>query len=552
MSFRTPPNFVFLVILDGWGIAKPSAGNAIDRAITPNMTRFWLNYPHTQLLASGEAVGLPRGEPGNTETGHLNLGAGRIVYQDLERINMAIADGSFFQNPTLIAAINHAKKNSSKLHIMGLCGAGGVHSNLKHLFAILEICKQQNFKDVFIHVFTDGRDSPPMSAKTYIAKIIEVIKSKGVGQIASIMGRYWAMDRDLRCDRTEKAYNALTLGVGKVAVSCDEAINASYAEGKTDEFIEPFLITDHGSPVIISDNDSIIFFNFRIDRPRQLSRAFLLKDTHAIGQKLEFDPYLIKYQKKHLAATSQSTYVPFYRQKILKNIFFVTMTEYEKLLVANGAHVAFPPEIVDIPLGRVISESGFKQLRSAESEKERFVTFYFNGQRESPFPGEQKLIVPSPDVSTYDLKPEMSARELTKATIEKIQSETGFKLIVMNYANADMVGHTGSIGATVTACQVVDECVGILANWVLAYDGMLLITADHGNAEEMINPITGQIDTEHNANPVPFILIHKNFVGRPQMLPSGILADVAPTILAALGIPIPSSMTGKNLLANLL
>lgn len=551
MNFQNPPKFILLTILDGWGIAAPGGGNAIDRATTPNMDRFWASYPHTQLLASGEAVGLPRSEPGNTETGHLNLGAGRVVYQDLERINISIADGSFFSNPSLVEAINHAKKQNSNLHIMGLIGAGGVHSNIEHLFALIELCKRQNFNRVFLHLFTDGRDSPQTSARTYLAKVKAIIEKEGFGKIASIMGRYWAMDRDLRWDRTQRAYAALTAGKGLVIKDCHEAVDASYAEGKTDEFIEPALITDHGSPITIKDNDSVIFFNFRIDRPRQLTRAFVFKDFSKANQNLGFDPYLVKYQKTHIQDERTQVQEPFARGAPLKNIFFATMTEYEKILTAEGAHVAFPPEVVEIPIGRIISESGYKQLRSAESEKERFVTFYFNGQRETPFPGEEKLIVPSPKVATYDLRPEMSARELTQMVLERLHQEAGFKFVVLNFANPDMVGHTGSIGAAVTACQVVDECIGNLANWVLAYDGLMLITADHGNAEEMINQVTGQIDTEHNANPVPFIAISKNLVGRAQTLQSGILADIAPTILSVLGISIPSSMTGKNLLASI-
>ena len=553
MNFQNPPKFVLLTILDGWGIATHGPGNAVDAASTPNMDRFSSSYPHTQLLASGEAVGLPRGEPGNTETGHLNLGAGRVVYQDLERINMSIADGSFFTNPTLVEAINHAKKNKSNLHIMGLAGAGGVHSNMDHLFALIELCKKQAFTNVFLHLFTDGRDSPPTSAKAYVSKVKDILKNKGLGRIASIMGRYWAMDRDLRWDRTQKAYFALTKGQGKLIKMCEESIDSSYNEGKTDEFIEPALVSDDGAtPItIIKDNDAVIFFNFRIDRPRQLTRAFIFKDFSLANQNLGFDPYLVKYQKTHIMDERTHVQEPFERGEVIKNLFFVTMTEYEKILVKEGARVAFPPEIVDIPIGRIISEAGYKQLRIAESEKERFVTFYFNGQRETPFPGEDKLIVPSPKVQTYDLKPEMSARELTQLLLERLKADSSYKLIVLNFANADMVGHTGSIGAAVTACQVVDECIGTLANWVLAYDGVMFITADHGNAEEMINATTGQIDTEHNGNPVPFITIAKDFVGRAQVLQTGILADIAPTILKTLGITIPSSMTGRNLLDGL-
>lgn len=547
------PKFVLLTILDGWGLASPGPGNAITLAGATNMDRFWASYPHTSLQASGEAVGLPRGEVGNTETGHLNIGAGRIVYQDLARINMNIADGAFFKNPSLLAAIEHARKNNSSLHYMGLIGAGGVHSNMEHLFALIELAKRQNFSNLFLHLFTDGRDSPPTSAKIYISQLRDAIKKAGIGQIASVMGRYWAMDRDQRWDRTAKAYFALTKGVGKLVKTPEEAVDMSYAEAKTDEFIEPSLITNEkGTPVsLIKDNDAVIFFNFRIDRPRQLSATFVFEDFYKVGKDFGFDPYMVKYEKTHLAGGNVSSSAPFERGKRINNLFFATMTEYGKTIVEQGAHVAFPPEVVQIPLGKIISELGYKQLRAAESEKERFVTFYFNGQQESTFPQEEVLIVPSPKVATYDLKPEMSARELTDQVLLKMQNERDYRLIVLNFANADMVAHTGSIGAAVKACQVVDECVGKMANWVLAYGGIMLITGDHGNAEEMIHASTGEIETEHSSNPVPFIAVSNELVGRAQTLPSGILADIAPTILALLQLQVPSTMTGRNLLTNL-
>jgi 2,3-bisphosphoglycerate-independent phosphoglycerate mutase len=542
-----------LVVLDGWGIATPGPGNAITLANTVNMNRFWANYPHTELSASGESVGLPRGEVGNTETGHLNLGAGRIVYQDLQRINMSIADGAFFQNETLIAAVNHAKENNSNLHLMGLIGAGGVHSNIEHLYALIELARKQNFNRIFLHLFTDGRDSPNTAAKTYISQVREVISKLGIGQFASIIGRYWAMDRDLRWDRTAKAYFALTQGRGVLVKTPEEAIDLSYPEGKTDEFIEPSIITGADSkPVgLIRDNDSVIFFNFRIDRPRQLSRAFTLEDFTKANISSEFDPFQAKYQKTHLPVAPLEVQAPFIRGPKLRNLFFVTMTEYEKRIVEAGGKVAFPPENVKIPLGRVISEAGLRQLRVSESEKERFVTFYFNGQQEVPFDGEDRVIVASPKVATYDLKPEMSARELTDAVLAKLNDVGDYKFVLINFANPDMVGHTGNIGATVKACNVVDECLERLASWILAYGGTMLITADHGNAEEMICAQTGQIDTEHNGNPVPFIAVSKDLLGKSQMLTSGILADVAPTILKILGLEVPSSMTGRNLLDSL-
>ncbi len=549
MKLTNLPKFVILTVLDGWGISAPGPGNAISLANTININRLTSSYPHTELKASGAEVGLPPNEDGNTETGHLNLGAGRIVYQDLVRINMSIADGSFFINETLLGAISHAKSNNSNLHLMGLVGSGGVHSNIEHLFALIQLCNRNDFNRVFLHLFTDGRDSPPTAAKIYIERIKEVINREKVGKIASLMGRYWAMDRDLRWDRTEKAYRALTLGEGDLVKTAEEAIEASYNNGKTDEFVDPALISDEqGKPIgIIRENDAVIFFNFRIDRPRQLSRAFVYEDLTKAITTHSFDPFLVKYTKKHVASNFEGK-MPFNRPPRLKNLFFVTMTQYEKPLEDEGAKVAFKPEAVDMPLGRVISEHGYKQLRVAESEKERFVTFYFNGQQEIPMELEDRLIIPSPNVSTYDLKPEMSSVELTNAMLAKLKNSPDYKFILVNFAAPDMVSHTGNIGAAVKACQVVDECVGRIANYCLAYDGAMLITADHGNCEEMIDPHTGQVETEHSTNTVPFIVVSKELMGRGEMLPAGILADVAPTVLNLLGIQVPTQMTGRNLL----
>jgi 2,3-bisphosphoglycerate-independent phosphoglycerate mutase len=553
MNFESP-KFVILTVLDGWGVAHAGPGNAISQAATPNMSRFMVEYPHTQLGASGESVGLPHGEVGNTETGHLNLGAGRIVYQDLQKINLSIADGSFFDNSVLISAIDHAKTNGSNLHFMGLVGAGGVHSNVEHLYALIDMAKRHGFTKVFLHLFTDGRDSPPTAAKTYVQQLREVITREGVGQIATIMGRYWAMDRDMRWDRTAKAYLALTKGDGHLVKTPEEAIDLSYAEGKTDEFIEPSICTDaSGNPIaLIKDNDSVVFFNFRIDRPRQLSRAFIFEDFSKGNAPSGFDPYAVKYQKTHIPQVPQGAMEPFTRGPRLKNLCFVTMTEYGKPIVDAGALVAFPPEVVKIPIGRVISEAGYKQLRASESEKERFVTFYFNGQQEIAFEGEDRLIIPSPKIATYDLMPEMSARNLTESVLQKLKDFPDYKFILINFANADMVGHTGNIGATANACSVIDECLKKLEDWVLTYNGVMMITSDHGNAEEMINNASGEIETEHSANPVPFIAVSKEFAGRAETLISGILADVAPTILKVLGIEVPGSMTGRNLLDSLL
>jgi 2,3-bisphosphoglycerate-independent phosphoglycerate mutase len=541
---------VVLAILDGWGIAEPNPGNAISLAKTININRLWASYPHTQLKASGEAVGLPRNEDGNTETGHLNLGAGKIVYQDLERINMSIADGSFFENPVLLGAIEHAKKYNSKLHFIGLLGAGGVHSNIEHLFALVTLAKNNNFKNIFVHVITDGRDSPPTASKTYISQVKDILLKDNIGEIASIMGRYWAMDRDRRWDRTAKAYLALTKGKGHLVKSCEEAINYSYSQGKTDEFLEPSLICNPaGTPKsLIEDNDAVVFFNFRIDRPRQLTAAFIVKDFNEDSIALDFDPYLEKYEKTHIPSRVMQHQKIFERGEILKNLYFVTLTKYSKSLVENGAKAAFPPEIINMPLGRIISEAGLTQLRMAESEKERFVTFYFNGQRENPFPQENRIIIPSANVPTYDQKPEMSAYEITQRLLEVLKSNENYSFILINYANSDMVGHTGNIGPAVKACEVVDECMGKISNFILAYGGTLLVTADHGNAEEMINLHSGQIDTKHSSNSVPFIAVSRKFLGKPQSLVSGILADIAPTVLSLLNIEIPSEMTGRNLL----
>lgn len=549
---NSSPRVVVLAILDGWGLAPAGPGNAISLANCINMKKFSISFPHTQLEAAGEAVGLPRGEDGNTETGHLNLGAGRIVYQDLERINMAIAEGVFFQNPVLLGAFQHAKAFNSNLHLLGLMGAGGVHSNLEHLFALIQLSRRCNFKNLYLHLFTDGRDSPPTSAITYIKLLQEVIKIEGVGKIASIMGRYWAMDRDQRWDRTAKSYFALTRGEGYFTKSPEEAIDISYENSKTDEFIQPFLMVDENkAPIsLIKDNDAVIFFNFRIDRPRQLAKAFVFQDFSKAPIVFDFDPYLIEYQKTHLQTSDQKQLEPFNRGLALKNLYFATMTEYSKTLTDEGAKAAFPPSIIDTPLGGIISASGLRQLRITESEKERFVTFYFNGLREPSFAQEDRIIIPSPKVHTYDQIPEMASAQITETLLSKLET-SDYKFVLVNYPNCDMVGHTGNIDATVKAVAAVDASIGKLANFILGYEGVLIVTADHGNAEEMINPATGEMDTEHSTNPVPFIAIANQFIGKQANLHSGILGDVAPTVLSLLGLPAPSSMTGRDLLKDL-
>jgi 2,3-bisphosphoglycerate-independent phosphoglycerate mutase len=533
-------NPVVLIILDGWGIAPDGPGNAVTKADTPNFNRFWSVYPRTQLIASGESVGLPRGEDGNSETGHLNLGAGRIVFQELPRINMSIADESFFEVPAFKSVAVHVKKNSSKLHLMGLIGAGGVHSSMEHLIALINFCRREKVNKVFLHLFLDGRDSPPTSALTYIENVEREIKRNKIGEIATMMGRYYAMDRDHRWERTKIAYNALVLGKGVHAETPQEGIQKAYKSGKTDEFIEPIIIKNGG---LISDHDGVIFFNFRIDRPRQLTKAFILPDFETLKiKKAAFDPYAERYGIHQYQVPGKTT--TFKREKVIKNLFFVAMTEYEKGL---PMHVAYIPEVVDFPLSRLIAEKNLQQFHTAETEKERHVTYYFNGRREGPFPGEEWLKISSPHVDSYDLKPAMSAPEVNKKLIEKIKMRI-HSFYLVNFANPDMVGHTGVIEAGVKACEAVDTCLGKLVKSILAIGGTAIVTADHGNVEEMIDPKTGGIDTKHSTNPVPFIAISKHLNVSQQNLEQGILADVAPTILDLMGLEKPQAMTGRSLI----
>jgi len=532
-------------MLDGWGIGPNNAGNAIVQANTPNMDKFWLAFPHTQITASGEAVGLPRGEDGNTETGHLNVGAGHIVYQDLPRINMSIADGSFYQNQALLSAISHVKNNNSTLHLMGLIGAGGVHSNIEHLYALLNFCKQQNIQKVYIHGFTDGRDSPPTSGINYIQQVMDHCNKLGIGEIATLMGRYYAMDRDKRWDRIEKAYNTLTIGDAiKCIVDPIAALQEQYSKGITDEFIEPINICDQdGTHRVIKDNDAAIFFNYRIDRPRELTRAFVMPDFEGGIQHQAFDPYSEKYTKSNIQETAQKIET-FSRKVKINNLYFVTMTRYEEGLPTD---VAFPPQNVKNPLCKVFADNGLRQLRITETEKERFVTYYMNGQQEIMYPGEDRVIIPSKGVKSYDQAPEMSAYEIANEMINRIQ-EDKYDVIISNICNGDMVGHTGNLEASIKACEIVDEVIGKIATAIMAKGGTLLITADHGNVEELINNDTGEVDTEHSAYPVPLMIIGKEYMNQPQMLPTGILADIAPTMLKIMGIAKPGSMTGRALI----
>lgn len=534
------PKPVVLIILDGWGIAPPGPGNAISLAKTPNFNKLWAVYPKTLLEASGESVGLPKGDQGNSETGHLNLGAGKIVFQDLPRIDMAIADGTFFKIPAFIDAVEHAKANNSSLHLMGLLGAGGVHSSLEHLFALLSFCRQQSLTRVWLHLFTDGRDSPPYSARLYTDKLEEELKSIGCGKIATVCGRYYAMDRDYRWERTEKAYNLIVQGVGNPAKNASTALKESYSSGKSDEFLEPYLIDKNG---LINDHDAIIFFNFRIDRPRQLTKALILPNFETMElSRQPFDPFAEKYGlRQYQIPDGKPTFI---RKRIATDLLMVTMTEYERGLPVK---VAFPPDPVSLPLARIISENSLRQFHLAETEKERFVTYYFDGLRESPFPGEDRVEIPSANVSTYDLKPEMSAHKITEELLDRIKINM-YDFVVVNFANPDMVGHTGVIQAGIKACEVVDSCLGKIVDTVGTLNGVSIITADHGNVEEMINLTTGGVDTEHSTNPVPFIVVDKKDNQTGKSLARGILADVAPTIMALMEIPKPEAMTGKNLL----
>ncbi len=540
-----------LIVLDGWGLAPPGPGNAISLANLTHIPSLWNSFPHTQLDASQEAVGLPPGEDGNTETGHINIGAGRIVYQDLPRINMAISDGSFYQNDAFLGAISYARSHQSRLHLMGLLSDSGVHASRDHLYALFELIKRQQCPcPVYLHLFTDGRDSPPRSGLRFVQEVeAKLAEFGGHGHIASIIGRYYAMDRDRRWDRTARAYQALTEDIPNKAKSATEAIESSYRKGVTDEFIEPVIITDaQGLPYPrIAAHDAVIFINFRIDRPRQLTRAFTLLDfeTHKVPE--SFDPYAVKYYHKHIVEIEEDfRQKPFTRRVILPELFFVTMTEYER---TSPGVVAFPLKQVEKPLGEIFSLAGMRQLRVAETEKERFIGYYFNGMREMPFPQEDRLIIPSPKVATYDLMPEMSAYELTSRVMDRMTSDV-YSFMVINFANPDMVAHSGNIAAAIKACQVTDECVGKIVALALSLGGACVITGDHGNVEEMIGP-SGEMDTEHSVFPVPFIMVGKQLEHHTTTLPPGKLADIAPTILSVLGLPIPGEMTGKNLLADL-
>ncbi|WP_099203161.1 2,3-bisphosphoglycerate-independent phosphoglycerate mutase [Miniphocaeibacter massiliensis] len=506
---------VMLMILDGWGLGKDYNGNAISLANTPNFDKLIQNYPNTTLDASGLAVGLPEGQMGNSEVGHLNIGAGKVVYQDLTKITKAIEDKDFFKNIELLNAINHAKENNSKLHLMGLVSHGGVHSHMKHLFAILQLCKMQNFNNVFIHAFLDGRDVSPTAGKSDIQELIDEMNNIGVGKLATISGRYYAMDRDKRWDRIEKAYNAITIGEGLYTKDPVSMLKESYAKNITDEFIIPTVIVEeNNSEGILDSNDSVIFFNFRPDRAREMTRAIIDK---------KFDG--------------------FKRKKELSNLYYVCMTQYDAT-IANVC-VAYPPETHKNTLGEIISKNNLKQLRIAETEKYAHVTFFFNGGEEKANIGEDRKLISSPKVATYDLQPEMSALEVTDNVVDAIKNDK-YDLIVLNYANTDMVGHTGVVEAAIKAVETVDSCIERVLKAVEEKDIVLFITADHGNSEYLIDENTKEAFTAHTTNKVPFI----EFPNKDIKLKNGKLSDIAPTILDVLNIEKPEEMTGNSLIEN--
>ncbi len=506
-----------LVIMDGFGINEEIQGNAIIKAGTPNIDRLKETYPHTLIGASGMNVGLPDGQMGNSEVGHLNIGAGRIVYQELTRITKDIGDGSFFANEALVWAMDEAKEKDGALHLMGLVSDGGVHSHNTHLYALLEMAKKRDLQKVYIHCFLDGRDVPPSSGLGYIQQLEEKIAEIGIGQIATVMGRYWAMDRDNLWDRVQKAYDAIVLGKGQaVAQDAQAAVAQSYAKGETDEFVLPTVIEKNHAPVgFVKEEDSMIFFNFRPDRARQLTRAFIQPD---------FDGFV--------------------REKGFIPVQFVSMTQYDETF--TGLQVANAPENLNNTLGEYLASLGKTQLRIAETQKYAHVTFFFNGGVEKPNPGEDRELIPSSKVATFDLKPEMSAYEVTDKALELINGGQ-YDVMILNFANCDMVGHTGIEEATVQAVKTVDTCVGKVADAILTKGGNVFITADHGNADQMIDYETGEAFTAHTTNPVPFIAAGADFEGK-TLREGGILADIAPTMLHSMNLPIPGEMTGKTLL----
>ena len=506
---------VALVILDGWGVSQKTEANALALARLPFYNSLLRTCPYTMLSASGEDTGLPDKQMGNSEVGHMNLGAGRIVYQDFTRINRAIRDGSFATNPVIAQVLHKVRSTGGRLHLLGLLSDGGVHSHIAHLEAILELVKKEGRPPVFVHAFLDGRDTPPRNGLGYIKSAEARMRQLGVGTIATVMGRYYAMDRDQRWDRVAKAYAAIVEGTGVHRKSAEEAVTASYVANVTDEFVVPAVIVDqHDHPIgSIDDDDGIFFYNFRADRARELTRALI-----------------------------EPTFEAFPRKTVPKLGAFATMTSYDETFTHP---VAFPPFRLTRILPELISERGLKQLRIAETEKYAHVTYFFNGGDEKTYPGEDRVLIPSPrDVATYDLKPQMSAREVADEAVRRIESRQ-YHLIVLNFANPDMVGHTGNLQAAIQAAEVIDECLNKVISAMRRIGGAVVLTADHGNLEQMVDYETGQPHTAHTLNPVPCLIVDD----RPHALrASGVLADIAPTIMHLMGLPQPPEMTGVSLI----
>ncbi len=504
-----------LMIMDGFGLTEVQEGNAIFMAKTPVLDGLMANYPFEKGYASGMDVGLPPGQMGNSEVGHLNIGAGRIVYQELTRITKSITDGDFFENPAFTKAIVDCKENGGALHLYGLLSDGGVHSHNEHLYALLRLAEQHGVANVFVHAFLDGRDTPPTSGKAYLAELEAKMQEIGVGRIATVMGRYYVMDRDNRWERVQKAYDALVLGKGETAPSVQACIDASYANNVNDEFVLPTVITTDDHPTaIIKENDSIIFFNFRPDRAREITRAFC-------------DPALETLERPN--GCFPLTYICF--------------TEYDATM--PNVTVAYHPQSLQDTLGEYVAAKGLRQLRLAETEKYAHVTFFFNGGVEAPRKGEDRILVPSPKVATYDMLPEMSAFAVTDKLVEAILSEK-YDLIIINYANCDMVGHTGVLPAAIQAVETVDTCIGKVMEALLKVDGQMFICADHGNSDKEIDYETKTPFTAHTTNPVPFILV--NCHKATALAKDGKLCDIAPTLLDMMGLPQPEAMTGRSLL----
>lgn len=505
-----------LMILDGYGLNEKAEGNAVAEAKTPVMDKLMAEYPFVKGNASGLAVGLPDGQMGNSEVGHLNMGAGRIVYQDLTKITKSIQDGDFFENQALLTACENVKKNGSALHLYGLVSDGGVHSHNTHIYGLLELAKRQGIEQVYVHCFLDGRDTPPASGKEYVEELVAKMQEIGVGEVATVMGRYYAMDRDNRWDRVEKAYRAMVYGEGEKAESAPAGIQASYDQDVTDEFVLPTVVMKDGAPVAtIRDHDSIIFFNFRPDRAREITRTFC-------------DDEFTGFERGKRISTT-----------------YVCFTEYD--VTIPNKEVAFVKEEITNTFGEFLAASGLKQARIAETEKYAHVTFFFNGGVEEPNEGEDRILVKSPKVATYDLKPEMSAYEVCDKLTAAIRSGD-YDVIIINFANPDMVGHTGVENAAIKAIEAVDECVGKAVEAVKEVGGQMFICADHGNAEQLIDEETGEPFTAHTTNPVPFILVNAD--PAYKLCEGGCLADIAPTLIELMGMEQPKEMTGKSLLVN--